>query len=635
MAQRVWAKCCQRSCDYGLVTSFMCGISGGIGANAPSKQLLDAQLKSIEHRGPDDSGTYLNQEISLGMCRLAIVEIAVGKQPASDASERIHIVWNGEIYNYRELRSELEQRGTHFRDSSESEVVINLYLEFGLDFINKLNGMFAIAIHDSRDNSLHLIRDRMGKKPLWISQLHDGTLFFGSEVRALMLARPDRTLRTDMVAEVMQYGYINAPHSAFNEITQVPPASVLTWQDGKTSTKKYWEPDFDTEVQISYEEALEVTKKLIEEAVSRRLISERPLGSFLSGGYDSTVVTAYMAKLMSEKVQTYSIGFHSPQFNEAHHAKQVANFLGTNHHEEILSPDPALVVEKISHVLDQPFADSSIVPTYLLAKFARENLIVALGGDGGDEVFGGYDRYLAAPVMQKLNPLLGIARSGLKIAGQQSFGNIRKINRVGSQLTSKQSLAARYNSIMSLTQPSDLSTLLNPSFQTNVAEVTKFSQFEDGKLSSFDRMIRSDLYSYLPGDLLVKVDIATMANSLELRSPLLDVNVIEWGVSLPRKYKIKGFETKHILKDVARSLVPANLIDRPKMGFGIPRAEWLRTEMKELVIDTLTDTTASQRGWLDPVQVKKVLDIHTSGQDKDNLIWPMLMLELWARTWLD
>jgi asparagine synthase (glutamine-hydrolysing) len=613
----------------------MCGISGGIGASAPSKQLLDAQLKSIEHRGPDDSGTYLNQEISLGMCRLAIVEIAAGKQPASDASEKIHIVWNGEIYNYRELRSELEQRGIHFRDSSESEVVINLYLEFGLNFINKLNGMFALAIHDSRDKSLHLIRDRMGKKPLWISQLNDGTLFFASEVRALMLARPDRTLRTDMVAEVMQYGYINAPHSAFNEITQVPPASVLTWQDGKINTKKYWEPDFDTKVQISYEEALEVTKKLIEEAVSRRLISERPLGSFLSGGYDSTVVTAYMAKLMSEKVQTYSIGFHSPQFNEAHHAKQVANYLGTNHHEEILSPDPALVVEKISHVLDQPFADSSIVPTYLLAKFARENLIVALGGDGGDEVFGGYDRYLAAPVMQKLNPLLGIARSGLKFAGQQSFGNARKINRVGSQLSPKASLAARYSSILSLAQPADLSTLLNPSFQTNATEVTKLNQFEDGKLSSFDRMIRSDLYSYLPGDLLVKVDIATMANSLELRSPLLDVNVIEWGVSLPRKYKIKGFETKHILKDVARSLVPANLIDRPKMGFGIPRAEWLRAEMKELVMDTVTDTTASQRGWLDPVQVKKVLEIHMSGQDKDNLIWPMLMLELWARTWLD
>jgi len=613
----------------------MCGITGGIGVSAPKKILLDAQLKSIEHRGPDDTGTYLNQGISLGMCRLAIVEVAAGKQPASDASEKIHIVWNGEIYNYRELRSELEQRGVHCRDSSESEVVINLYLEFGLDFINKLNGMFAIAIHDSRNKSLHLIRDRMGKKPLWISQLNDGTLFFASEVRALMLARPDRTLRTDMVAEVMQYGYINAPHSAFNEITQVPPASVLSWHEGKTIIKKYWEPDFDTKVQISYDEALDITKKLIEESVSRRLISERPLGSFLSGGYDSTIVTAFMAKLMSEKVQTYSIGFHSAQFNEAHHAKRVAIYLGTKHHEEILSPDPALVVEKISHVLDQPFADSSIVPTYLLAKFARENLIVALGGDGGDEVFGGYDRYLATPVMQKLNPFLGLIRCSLNVAGKHSLGNTRKINRVASQLASKASLAARYSSILSLAQPDDLSTLLNPNFQTKASEVANLSQFAKGNLSSFDRMIRSDLGAYLPGDLLVKVDIATMANGLELRSPMLDVNVVEWGLSLPHNYKIKGFETKHILKDVARSLVPANLIDRPKMGFGIPRAEWLRTGMKELVTDTLTDTTATQRGWLNPVEVKKVLDLHMTGQDKDNIIWPMLMLELWARTWLD
>ena len=613
----------------------MCGITGGIGPSAPQQLLLDAQLKSIEHRGPDDTGTYINNGIGIGMCRLAIVEIAAGKQPASDAAEKIHIVWNGEIYNYRELRTELEQRGVHCRDSSESEVVINLYLEFGLDFINKLNGMFAIAIHDARDNSLHLIRDRMGKKPLWISQLNDGTLFFASEVRAIMLARPDRTLRREMISEVMQYGYINAPNSAFNEIYQVPPASVMSWHDGKATTKTYWAPDFDTKIEIPYEDALETTKELIEAAVSRRLISERPLGSFLSGGYDSTVVTAYMAKLMPEKVQTYSIGFKNAQYNEAHHAKQVASYLGTNHHEEILSPDPALVVEKISHVLDQPFADSSIVPTYLLAKFAREKLIVALGGDGGDEVFGGYDRYLATPVMQKLNPFLGLARTGLNFAGKQSFGNTRKINRVGSQLSPKASLAARYSSILSLTQPNELLNLLNPNCYSSSAEAAYINQFEAGNLTSFDRMIRSDFSAYLPGDLLVKVDIATMANSLELRSPMLDVNVVDWGVSLPRKYKIRGFETKHILKDVARSLVPAELIDRPKMGFGIPRAEWLRTGMKEMVIDTLTDTTATQRGWFNSAEVKKTIDIHMAGEDKDNLLWPILILELWARTWLD
>ncbi len=614
----------------------MCGIAGGIGPSAPSKLVLDNQLDSIKHRGPDDQGTYVNQGIALGMCRLAIVEIAAGKQPASDERKRIHLVFNGEIYNYRELRQELELSGIHCRDSSESEVIINLYLKYGIGFINKLNGMFAIAINDSRDNSLHLIRDRMGKKPIWITQIQNGTLFFASEVRALLPVRPDRTLRTEMVAEVMQYGYINSPNSAFNEINQVPPGSYLTWLDGSYQIAKYWEPDFDAKVSISYDEALSVTKELIEKAVDRRLISERPLGSFLSGGYDSTIITAYMAKLMNEKVQTYSIGFHSAQFNEAHHAKQVANFLGTNHHEEILSPDPALVVEKISHVLDQPFADSSIVPTYLLAKFARENLVVALSGDGGDEIFGGYDRYLAAPILQTLNPILGFAKFGLNLMNTSSVGNKRKIIRTGSQMKSMPSLAERYFSIQSLAQREVLQGLLNENIFTDVISAEFINHFNSGKnLSKLDQLVRSDLSYYLPGDILTKVDIATMANSLELRSPMLDVNVVEWGISLPRKYRIKGFETKHILKDVARSLVPANLIDRPKMGFGIPRAEWLRTGMKEMVIDTLTDTTAAQRSWFDKLEVKKVIDTHMSGKDKDNLLWPMLMLELWARTWLD
>jgi asparagine synthase (glutamine-hydrolysing) len=613
----------------------MCGISGGIGPNAPKQGLLEAQLKSIEHRGPDDKGTYFGDGVGLGMCRLAIVEIAAGKQPASDSSEKIHIVWNGEIFNYRELRVELEQRGVHCRDSSESEVVINLYLEFGLDFVNKLNGMFAIAIHDGRDNSLHLVRDRLGKKPLWYSQLVDGTLFFASEVRALLLVRPDRTLRTEMISEVMQYGYINSPNSAFNEIHQLPPASVMSWRNGKTWSATYWSPDFDAKVKISYEEALEVTKELIEAAVSRRLISERPIGSFLSGGYDSTVVTAYMAKLMKERVQTYSIGFDHKVFNEAHHAKRVANYLGTNHHEEILTPDPSLVVERISHILDQPFADSSIIPTYLLAKFAREKLIVALGGDGGDEVFGGYDRYLATPILQGLNPIIGFAKFGLSLVDKRVLGNDRKINRASTQLNHKDSLAHRFSSIHSLAQPSDLDFLLASEFTSTVASEKFIREFNSGELSSFDRMIRSDQTSYLPGDLLVKADIATMSNSLELRSPLLDVNVVEWGVSLPRKYKIKGFETKHILKDVARSLVPAQILDRPKMGFSIPRAEWLRTGMKEMVIDILTDTTATQRGWFNSIEVKKILDSHMTGEDRDNLIWPILMLELWARTWLD
>jgi asparagine synthase (glutamine-hydrolysing) len=343
-----------------------------------------------------------------------------------------------------------------------------------------------------------------------------------------------------------------------------------------------------------------------------------------------------MSKLMSEKVQTYSIGFHRAQFNEAHHAKKVANYLGTNHHEEILSPDPALIIEKISHVLDQPFADSSIIPTYLLAKFARENLVVALSGDGGDEIFGGYDRYLAAPILQTLNPILGPVKWAINTTKMFSLGNERRVVRVGTQMKSMPSLAERYFSIQSLTQRGALKQLLSDNFFTDSISTEFTKHFNQGAgLARLDQLVRSDLNYYLPGDILSKVDMATMANSLELRSPMLDVNVVEWGIALPSKFKIQGFETKHILKDVARALVPANLVDRPKMGFGIPRAEWLRTGMKEMVLDTLMDTTAAQRGWFNEGEVKKIVATHMSGGDMDNQLWPILMLELWARTWLD
>jgi asparagine synthase (glutamine-hydrolysing) len=613
----------------------MCGIVGGVGIGSPDKTLIDTQLASIEHRGPDDKGTYISQGIALGMCRLAVVEISAGKQPACDETEKIRVVWNGEIYNYQELRTDLENHGVQFRSSSESEVIINLYIQFGLDFVNKLNGMFAIALFDERSKTLHLIRDRMGKKPLWFSSMNDGTLLFASEVRALMLARPDRTLRVEMISEVLQYGFINAPNSAFNEINQLEPASIMSWKDGKLTTSKYWLPNFDVKIEMPYEEALETTKDLIQSAVFRRLISERPLGSFLSGGYDSTIVTAYMCKLMKNEVQTYSIGFESDAYNEAHYAERIAKFLGTKHHQEILRPNPSLILEKISQVLDQPFADSSIIPTYLLAKFARENLIVALGGDGGDEVFGGYDRYLASPLLQKANPFLNLARVGLNLLSTDSVGYGRKVNRVGSQLAPKPSLGERYSSIMSLAQPSEVSKLLNPRYFSHESETTFLRKFQLGDMNSYNRMIRSDIGSYLPGDLLVKADLASMANGLELRSPMLDVNVVEWGIALPRKYKIHRFETKHILKDVARSLVPPELIDRPKMGFAIPRAEWLRTGLKSMTIDILTDTTATQRGWFNEAYVKKVISSHMAGRNQDNLLWPLLMLELWARTWLD
>ncbi len=613
----------------------MCGIVGGIGPQAPDRNLLAMQLKSIEHRGPDDSGTYFNDEISLGMCRLAVVEVQDGKQPASDPNGFIRLVWNGEIYNYREIREKLLGLGVIFRGSSESEVLINLYLFSGLDFVNQLNGMFAIAIYDARSNALHLIRDRLGKKPLWISKLPDETLLFSSEVRALMAARKDLTIRNQMISEVLQYGYINGPQSAFNEVNQISPGTILSWSDSTITTHKYWIPSFSPKTKISYSDAVEETKRLIESAVIRRLISERPIGSFLSGGYDSTIVTAYMVRNMSQKVSTYSIGFEESHFNEAPYAKGVASFLGTNHHEEIVKPDPALILEKIATVLDQPFADSSIIPSFILSKFACRDLTVALGGDGGDEIFGGYERYLANLILQRIGVLTNLGATIFNRSGMLLLKDRFNLRKIPIELLSCRSSTERYRFMMSLTHDYELPLFLT----AEMYESRKSDAFEDYsahiELSTLDKMISYDLGSYLPGDLLLKADLSSMANSLELRSPMLDVSVVEWGLSLPDRYKIKGFETKRMLKDIAKSLVPSELVDRPKMGFAIPRATWLRHDLKEMMMDLLLDQTARNRGWFKSSEVAKLIKAHLNGQDKDKMLWPMIMLELWARNWHD
>ena len=614
----------------------MCGIAGGVGNRAPKSDELSHQLDSIHHRGPDETGRFLSDGIALGIRRLAIIDVGTGQQPVSNESQTIHLVFNGEIYNFKSLRDDLSSKGHHFRSNGDSEVLVHLYEEYGIEFIQKLSGMFAIAIWDSRDRSLTVIRDRMGKKPLWYAHQSDGTFIFGSEVKAIKAAGVSTTLRKEAISEVMQFGYVNAPRSAYNEINQLPPASYGIWREGKLGIKKYWSPDFETVNEISYEDALIETKKLIRDAVERRLISERPIGSFLSGGFDSTIVTAYMTQLVPGKVKTFSIGFDDPRYDESAYARAVAKYLGTEHIEEKLTPDPALLLQQLSSTLDQPFADSSIIPTFMLSKFARQEVVVALGGDGGDEVFGGYDRYLAAPVMQQWNSLLKVAAplsAGLTSAG---VINNRKIKRILSQVQSHPTLAARYLSILSLGQAPELKQLIGHDFHSMAASAEFISHFGlAGARDDLSRMIRSDFQWYLPGDLLVKADLATMANSLEVRAPLLDHDVVEWATRLPSEYKIKGRETKHILKDIARSLVPSELIDRPKMGFAIPRADWLRTGLRTMTYDLLTDTTAQGRGWFIPSEVEKILADHKSGQDRDSLIWPMLMLELWARTWLD
>jgi asparagine synthase (glutamine-hydrolysing) len=614
----------------------MCGIAGGVGVSAPALPLLEGQLNSLQHRGPDETGVYIGPKVSLGMCRLSIVEIESGKQPCSDSKDLIKLVFNGEIYNYLELKKLVPSSEFVSSRISEGEVLIQLYLKFGVSFIHKLNGMFAIALYDSRDKSLLLVRDRLGKKPLWFMDDADGTLLFASEIRALKLNQKDLTFRTNSIFEVLKNGYVSLPNSTYEEIRQVPPGSFLHWKNGVSTLETYWKPVFAPKQSISYQEAIDETQVLIQKAVQRRLISERPIGAFLSGGYDSTIVTSYMSQISDQRVQTYSIGFRDPEYDESKWALDIAEYLGTEHHQEIVDPDPALILDQISFVLDQPFADSSIIPTYLLSKFARQDLVVALGGDGGDEIFGGYDRYLAAPSLQRANLFLrplNLALNNLNTL--QKLITPRKMDRLRSQLSPKRDLFERYDSILGLVETELMRELVSVNFNVDDHRITKREIFNAGSLSNLDRMVRSDLENYLPGDLLVKADLASMANSLELRSPFLDVEVVEWALTLPDRFKIRNFETKHILKDIARSLVPANLVDRPKMGFAIPRASWLRQELRDMSHDLLTDTTAQNRGWFNQEIVLRTLKEHQMGLDRDNVIWPMLMLELWARNWLD
>lgn len=614
----------------------MCGIAGGVGNSAPDKGQLVRVLDSINHRGPDERGMYLDPGVALGICRLAIIDVGTGQQPVSDETDSINLVFNGEIYNFMELRESLVSKGHKFRSKGDSEVLVHLYQEHGIDFVQKISGMFAIAIWDSRDESLILIRDRMGKKPLWYAKTGDGSLFFASEVKALRAAGVTCTLRPEAVAEVMSFGYVTAPHSGFHEVNQLPPASVGIWRQGSWTTFQYWTPDFSVTEKISFPDALDQTKILIKAAVERRLISERPLGSFLSGGYDSTVVTAYMTQLIPGKVKTFSIGFEDPRFDESTHARAIANYLGTEHVEEKLSPDPALLLQEIAATLDQPFADSSIIPTFMLAKFARREVVVALGGDGGDEVFGGYDRYSAIPAMQNINLLIAAFSPVAKAALMSGAISNRKVKRILSQMNSHPTLASRYRAAMSLGSDFELSGLLAPDFKSRLLAPAFEDEFaRPGAKDNLSKMLRSDLERYLPGDLLVKADMATMANSLELRSPLLDHELVEWATRLPSDFKIKGGQRKFILKEVARSLVPKELVDRPKMGFAIPRAEWLRTGLREMSFDLLTDATAKNRGWFNLKEVERTLKDHMEGHDRDALLWPMVMLELWARNWLD
>jgi asparagine synthase (glutamine-hydrolysing) len=609
----------------------MCGISGIFCDGPVVRELVEKSIEKISHRGPDESGFYQHQNCVLGMCRLSIIDVSSGQQPSYNQSRDIISVFNGEIYNFRELRQNLVSRGHQISGLGDSALVPFLYQEYGETFPNKLQGMFAIALFDSKQKRLILVRDRLGKKPLWYSQ-QGSTLYFSSEVKGLLSLGLNRKLDEGVIPEFLSYGYVNAPRSAIVGVRQLPPATFLVLENGQSKLNQYWNPIDIPEVSISFEDAKQETTRLLREAVKTRLVSERSIGTFLSGGIDSTIVTALMKEESEGSVHTYSIGFSDTEFDESRFAKEVAKAIGTIHHERVVEADSHLILETISKVLDQPFADSSIIPTFLLSKFAREEVVVALSGDGGDEGFAGYERYRAGRLLDSINPLLAINPLRFFPADRITNPRARKL----IKHSRFKSLSTRYSGFQSLFQLSDLYSILNPELLSRYDSSNFLNLWNSiPTKDKVRKMQEMDLKTYLPGDLMYKVDMASMANSLEVRSPFLDYRVVEFGLSLPAKYKMSGGENKHILREIARSFVPRNLIDRPKMGFGIPRAKWLRQDLRDMVQEVLLDERSRSRGWYQFNKVEEILENHQKGFELDSLIWPMFVLELWAKTWID
>ena len=619
----------------------MCGIAGRVGPSAGYSAPLKRMTDSITHRGPDEEGLFFAPGVELGSRRLAIIDIAEGQQPVSINQGRVTVVFNGEIYNFRELRKVLLDGGHLLSTHSDTEVIAWMYLRDGMSFVNHLRGMFAIAIWDAREQKLILIRDRLGKKPILFRERSDSGIDFASEVKALLAVGASREPDLQSLDFVMAFGYTPPPMTGFKNISALPPAHFLVWKNGKTTIERYWKFRSSVKSIFDPQDAISQTKEILEESVKLRLVSERPIGVLLSGGIDSTLVAAYAARNLSTKLNTFSIGFEDPKFDESRHAAQVAKILGTNHHQLIIKPDPELLVRTMSKTLDRPFADSSILPTYIVSEYARSEVVVALGGDGGDEVFGGYSRYLILDRMQRVNQLLGIAKPlGFLINKLAHETGSQSLSRLAGGFRTYPTKRERYQALVSLIQKDERQALWDG---RNIADGTLnnpaawFSNVWENvdSQAGLDHQLAVDIETYLPEDLNFKTDIASMANGLELRSPFQDHVLVELGGRISETAKFHDGQTKYILRKIAKEFVPPAIVDRRKMGFGIPRARWMREELRPLVTETLLGSNARNRGWFDQNTVKNEITLHNSGIDRDRILWPLFAIELWAQNWSD
>ena len=631
----------------------MCGITGwaNLDSRTPpfegARELLHAMCERMVHRGPDSEGLFVTNGAALGMRRLAIIDLVTGEQPVFNEDKSVAAILNGEIYNYREVRAGLEKLGHSFRSASDTEVLPHLYEEHGAEMVRELNGMFAFALWDAKRRRLLVARDRFGEKPLYWG-VFDNTLLFASEPKVL-LAHPavKPTLNLQALRQYLSFDYVPAPLSIYQGIQKLPAAHMLTLENGRITIEPYWCLSYKTSQPVPSErEAAEHLQDLLADSVRMRLVSDVPLGVLLSGGVDSSSVAALAVRASSEPVKTFSISFAESSFDESAYARSVAKFLGTDHHEERLSANLAAnLVGEIGAWMDEPFSDPSLVPTYLLSRFTRKHVTVALGGDGGDELFAGYPMYAGHRWAEIYNKVPAPLRTGMieplvRLLPVKTKNLSLDYKALRFVTGTKYDTVARHHIWFGSFTPGEQEQLLTAEAlqQTEgdiYCEARQMVELCDND-DTVTRMQSLDTRLYLAEDILTKVDRASMAVSLEVRAPFLDPRVAEYAASLPPNYKLRGHKTKYILKKAVHELLPPFVTRRGKKGFGVPVAEWLKFKLRPLARDLLSPERVRRAGVFNPEYVSRLQDEHERGvANHRKLLWTLLMFELWHESFIE
>jgi asparagine synthase (glutamine-hydrolysing) len=618
----------------------MCGIAGYFTPDRPADPgLVRAMCDQIRHRGPDDHGDHVDGGCAIGMRRLAIIDLNTGHQPITNEDGSLWVVFNGEIYNYQELRADLIARGHRFTTNSDTEALLHLYEEYGPDGIDRLRGMFAYAIWDARRRELLLVRDRFGKKPLYYAVLPQG-LYFASELKCLRTAGIPLDVDAEALRLYFRFSYIPDPLSPFTQVKKLEPGSWLTYSaNGAVHRGRYWKLPAPTERETVTDpaEMYQRTRQVFDESVRLRMIADVPLGAFLSGGIDSSSVVASMALQSQEPIKTFSIGFEESDYNELEYAAAVATRYQTDHHTLTVRPDSVDLVPRLVWHFDEPFADSSAIPTYLVSKFAAEHVKVVLTGDGGDELFAGYPNLLALDGHRKFDSIPQPLRRAIGAAS--GWLPYHAYGKNYLWMISRPSALERYFEYTYIQHYPSLNLLEN-GWMMPLDEANIRRTFADCLLPGRADIVTQALYfeatAKLTGDMLVKVDRMSMANSLEVRCPLLDHKLAELAAGIPPSWKMRGGVGKYCFIEAMKPRLPDVVWNRPKRGFSVPIREWLRGPLREMLYDHLTGPRFLERGFVSGPFLKTLIEEHISGRrDNRQTLWALLMLELWFRQWQD